>query len=207
MKPYKILYRESKATDVDWVQVPHAYISHYLWETNGYQPPAFGQLAWSSKALLVHLWCGEQHPLVTYHQWNQPIYEDSCLEFFVNLTPCNGSSFFNFEMNAEGVLLAEFGNAGQPRTSLLEKEWKGRMAISAFVNSLGGWEITYELPWELLRRYQPDFSPQPEWVITGNFFKCGNSTAFPHYGAWNPIDLPDINFHRPEFFVPCIFVK
>ena len=36
--------------------------------------------------------------------------------------------------------------------------------------------------------------------IRANFYKCGDETETPHYGAWNFIDLPSPDFHRPEFF-------
>ena len=36
--------------------------------------------------------------------------------------------------------------------------------------------------------------------FTGNFYKCGDETEFPHYGMWSEAvsDTPD--FHRPECF-------
>ncbi len=37
-----------------------------------------------------------------------------------------------------------------------------------------------------------------------NFYKCGDETEFPHYGAWSLRDGgPD--FHRPEFFGSIVF--
>lgn len=206
MNRFFIPYIE-REDDVDWQSIAPAYISAYLWEGNGYRPPAFGQLAWSSRALLVRLWCGEQNPRCTFRQWNEPVYEDSCLEFFVNLSPSRVTSFFNFEANSGGTMLAGFGTAGPKRVALEETSWREKLSIRSSLSPGAGWEVTYRLPWELLKLYQPDFEPQAGWVATGNFFKCGNETALPHYGCWNPVDLPEVNFHRPEFFAPLIFVK
>jgi hypothetical protein len=36
--------------------------------------------------------------------------------------------------------------------------------------------------------------------MTGNFYKCGDLTACPHYGMWTPYALPAADFHRPELF-------
>lgn len=44
-----------------------------------------------------------------------------------------------------------------------------------------------------------DPSALPEKIF-GNFCKCADETAYPHYLTWNPIDLPQPNYHCPEFF-------
>ncbi|MDE6137165.1 MAG: hypothetical protein K2F97_06800, partial [Muribaculaceae bacterium] len=36
--------------------------------------------------------------------------------------------------------------------------------------------------------------------MRGNFYKCASATSQPHYLSWNPIDTPEPDFHRPEFF-------
>ncbi|MCK7480493.1 MAG: carbohydrate-binding family 9-like protein [Candidatus Moduliflexus flocculans] len=38
-----------------------------------------------------------------------------------------------------------------------------------------------------------------------NFYKCGDETEFPHYGAWSPVETPAPDFHRPEFFGEIVF--
>jgi hypothetical protein len=32
----------------------------------------------------------------------------------------------------------------------------------------------------------------------GNFYKCGNETSHPHWGAWSPVT--ELNFHLPASF-------
>ena len=39
----------------------------------------------------------------------------------------------------------------------------------------------------------------PEKIL-GNFYKCADETMNPHFVSWSPIDLPEPNFHCPEFF-------
>ena len=43
-----------------------------------------------------------------------------------------------------------------------------------------------------------DFSPGD--VLRGNFYKCGDDAAFPHYGMWSPVLTGEPDFHRPEYF-------
>ena len=37
-------------------------------------------------------------------------------------------------------------------------------------------------------------------AVRGNFYKCGDKTAHPHFVSWNPVGTPSPDFHRPEFF-------
>ena len=36
--------------------------------------------------------------------------------------------------------------------------------------------------------------------LRGNFYKCGDLTATPHWGSWNPVGTGAPDFHRPEYF-------
>ena len=38
------------------------------------------------------------------------------------------------------------------------------------------------------------------YTFRGNFYKCGDETAIPHYGMWNPVGTENADFHRPEYF-------
>ena len=40
----------------------------------------------------------------------------------------------------------------------------------------------------------------------GNFYKCGDGLPVPHFVSWAPIDTPNPDFHRPEFFDTICFV-
>jgi hypothetical protein len=42
-------------------------------------------------------------------------------------------------------------------------------------------------------------------TIRANFYKCGDSTAVPHYLSWSHIATETPDFHRPEFFGELYF--
>lgn len=46
---------------------------------------------------------------------------------------------------------------------------------------------------------------RPGQRAAGNFYKCGDETEFPHYGAWSPVRTLSPDFHRPEFFGTLVF--
>lgn len=74
---------------------------------------------------------------------------------------------------------------------------------AACARTAGGWDVTYELPFRLLRLFFPEFVPSG--TIRGNFYKCGDLTEQEHYLAWNPVDADHPDFHRPEFFGELLF--
>ena len=59
-----------------------------------------------------------------------------------------------------------------------------------------GWEITYQVPFEFIRRFFPEFSATSGTKMKGNFFKCGDLTVEEHYLCWNEITSDPVSFHR-----------
>jgi len=50
----------------------------------------------------------------------------------------------------------------------------------------------------LIRLYWPDFRFGGD--MAGNFYKCGDETASPHYLAWAPLSSAQPDFHRRQDF-------
>lgn len=67
----------------------------------------------------------------------------------------------------------------------------------------GHWALAYRVPPELFHKMYG--RPVPTGGRAANFYKCGDETEFPHYGAWSPVGTPSPDFHRPEFFGTLIF--
>ncbi len=115
----------------------------------------------------------------------------------------NGSQWeYNFEINALGKVLACAGPDRSHRTPRPEEEMKAiaRFASVSKVDTekegLQNWRVCIIIPFELIG-IDPENLPKK---IRANFYKCGDKTAHPHYVSWAPIDTPQPDFHRPEFF-------
>jgi hypothetical protein len=190
---YNILVKDS----VDFSDAPKAEIACYKW-TEGYTPYAFAQLIYvRDLGLALHMEAFEIDPKSVYTMYNQPVYTDSCLEFFVNCNP-DQPLYINFEMNANGAFL-----------SALRPGRKGKKPIH---------ELMSDLPAVMAKKFEDHWSVDAFFtlsqiktlfgkdtfetgdVLLGNFYKCGDETPIPHFGMWAPIDLEAPDFHRPEFF-------
>ena len=135
------------------------------------------------------------------------IWEDSCVEFFVQRK--DEKIYCNFEFNVHGVLLAakresrEFSEQlSQQLMSSIERFTTIRHYYKAD-QQLSDWTLYAEIPKEAFG-FSVDEKLSHQ-TIRANFYKCGDETNEPHFISWNPIDLPQPNFHVPEFFGELMF--
>jgi len=136
-------------------------------------------------------------------EFNSPVWEDSCVEFFIFL---EGDSFYyNFEINAIGTVL---GGHGPDRN---QREWLSPALLQQVETSpsLGRepfesidhpteWGVKVKIPIHVLE--YSGLSDLTGKRGTANFYKCGDKLKQPHFLSWNPVltDTPD--FHLPEYF-------
>ena len=190
-----------------WDRLPPLLIDHFLWLTNGYRPRVEARLCWSSRFLYVRFMVGEKRPPVRYTKFQDPVYKDSCVEFFVDMFPEKTLGYVNFEMNAAGTLLAAFGPDRDHRQPLWPEDLAGMSVQSderPWPDIGNAWSVAYRLPLELFRKlYGEDV--RSGLRAAANFYKCGDETEVPHYGAWSPVGTPAPDFHRPEFFGELVF--
>ena len=101
MRTYRIVCCESP----DWPTIEKAPIDCYPWGGD-YRPRAYGQCAFlPGRGLAVRLTAWEREPKAVYTANGDPVYKDSCLEFFASFD-AHSQKYMNFEMNANGAYLA-----------------------------------------------------------------------------------------------------
>lgn len=201
-KVYKVtcLAPQTDPQEIDWSAVPAAAIDTYKWLDGGCEPAAYGQLVFiPGKAFVVRMHCAETDPKRIYREYNEPVYTDSCLEFFAAWVAGDGR-YVNMEMNALGTLLSCIGEGRGARKPVMDAA--GTIPAVTGTLSADGWTVVGVIPVDFLSKLYgvaPD-TFAPGYTFRGNFYKCGDDTPIPHYGMWNPVDLPSPDFHRPEFF-------
>ena len=194
-------YRIQKVTgEPDWDKIEKAPLDQRLWRPCE-AISAYAQLAYDESRLYVHLHAEEaQIRAENSGVLDQPC-QDSCLEFFLSAA-AQDVRYINIELNPKLCLYFGFGTGnGDLMRILLPDGAKTLHAGSE--RTANGWDVTYELPFKLLRLFFPDFAPHGK--IRGNFYKCGDLTAQEHYLAWNRVDAERPNFHLPEYFGELIF--
>ena len=199
MKTYTIVKKQG---DLDWSKVPVATLEPIVQEGLSLDIEASAQLCYDDENLYVHL-SAKENPIRAEHTGPlDSVCEDSCLEFF--FSPMYGDDrYFNIEYNPNGCvylgfaenlqklirLVPEFGIPFDPKVEMTED----------------GWNITYHIPYEFVRRFYPEFNPTSGTKMRGNFYKCADLSPKVHYLWWNPMSLEPLSYHKPKEFGEFIF--
>ena len=180
----------------DWKYANIAQVDCFPWDKDGYQPNTKARVMYSDEGLTVKMETDEKPLLSRFTENNDPVYTDSCMEFFFK--PNQGNpSYFNFEFNPNGTLLLGFGT-GRGNTTRQNFD-SSIFEIESIIDNI--WQLKFFIPFSFVSKYIDGFSNK----FSGNFYKCGDETVHPHWGCWNKIETAEPDFHRPEFFGELIF--
>lgn len=155
----------------------------------------------ASETHLVALYDVSGNDLVArYGNDHGNVWEDSCVELFVEAH--DGSFYTNVEVNCIGTALASSRRGRECDVRMFSAEEmariirKGSLPHQTFEQQSGihHWKMAVAVPFDLL-----GFKKRPE-EIRANFYNCADATDHPHFIAWSPIDAPNPDFHRPDFF-------
>lgn len=185
------------------------HINHYQWETNGYAPRVDVRIAYATDGLHLMYHVDESDPLVRFTQMNEDVYKDSCVEFFVQPDPEHDTNYFNFEFNAAGTLLLGYGT-GRDRVRIRDVDpslfqIRTQTGLTGSFSPNPYWELQCFIPFHFMKERFPNFKASSGSVLKGNFYKCGDETAKPHFGSWSPVRCESPDFHRSDFFGELVF--
>ncbi len=166
-----------------------------------YTPDCNGSIARTASHLAVMFHVRGLDLRATQIEDNGRSWEDSCCEFFVT-DPYDGT-YYNFELTCIGSLLSS-KRKSRLDSVLREKEDVARVIRHSSLaheeteisDRIFSWTVAMLIPYDLIG-IDKDNVPVS---VRGNFYKCGDLTAHPHFLSWNPIGTPKPDFHRPEYF-------
>lgn len=179
-------------------------IDYAPWKDGAKLPRAAFSIAHNVEAILLKYYVTEQQIKATYHEFNDPVYEDSCVEFFISFN--DEPEYYNLEFNCAGTARVQFGPGKTERTFICTKRLEAiRYMVSIRNESAAGisWELTLYLPKELFT-FHPNLQLE-QTPVRLNFYKCGDALAEPHFLCWSNIIADKPEFHLPAFFKEAIF--
>ncbi len=172
------------------------------WEKDfPYHPLTAFSIAHSGTHIYIDFFVRCNYLRAVNYKNNSDVYQDSCVEFFV--APKGDTPYWNFEFNCIGTIHAA-RRFDRHNGELLSDDDLARVrrlpscGTRPFeeVEGLFSWNLVVAIPLDLIGL---EYTGQPI-AIKGNFYKCADATSHPHYLSWSPIDTPQPDFHRPEFF-------
>ena len=187
------------AESVNWNDIPAASIDNFFWY-EGHTPETTAKLVFVEDfGFILRMTCAETNPKAVYTQYNEPVYTDSCMEFFCDYL--GDGRYINMEMNSLGTLLSCIGADRNARTPVADYTDGKLFDVKGEVCE-GYWQVTATIPTSLLCKILGvDSIPFGKgYTLRGNFYKCGDGTEVVHFGMWNPVRTEKPDFHRPEYF-------
>ncbi len=185
-------------------EIPKIPIDELNWPEFPYCPSVSVQATHNNRSIWLRFHVKEKHISCKFREVNDPVYRDSCVEFFISFA---GDHYYNFEFNCLGTPYAAFGPANLALRNKLPAESLRNLYRSAELQQDGdafSWSLNVEIPSALLNTSYTSEGLSGR-SARANFFKCGDDLPEPHYLSWNPIAAPSPNFHRPDFFGTLFF--
>lgn len=178
---------------------PAFSVDQFNWG-GSYRPVTTGRLGYiPGSGFLLEMECQETDPCRTYQNANDPVYLDSALEAFFCFTPDQPDPcYLNFEMNANGAMLACYGESRQNRIPLSEELRKDVLCRAQIDEQ--SWHIRLTLPLSVIAAVYPGLTPGAGSTFTCNFYKIKESEGQTHFASFAPIPVPEPNFHLPAYF-------
>ena len=189
--------------------IPSIAVDKANWEAFPYAPEVSLKMAHDSEKLYLKFYVTEAHILAQHSKPNTATHRDSCVEFFID--PDQSGSYYNFEFNCIGATHLAYGSDRYKRKFIDPQKIKNELFTESSLGTQTFKEKSGYFKWEMVIAIPSSiFVHHPNLTFNNlhskaNFFKCGDDTTNPHYLSWNPINTPNPDFHRPEFFGNIVF--
>lgn len=180
-----------------------------LWGTKKI-PETFGYLGYvPGEGFYLKMVCVEKDPLRTYIADQDPVYQDSAMEAFLQFESArereDSPLYMNFEVNANGALLAGYGTSRIYR-SYFSKEDLEEIGCRAAIED-DRWNFTLKIPQGILEGVYGPIHLEEGSKFRCNFYKICETASNEHYASYSPVLSEIPSFHLPEFFASAKLVK
>jgi hypothetical protein len=185
--------------------LPRQAIGYAPWAEERPQVEASFSIAHGQDYIYLKYYVQEAAIRAEHLNINDPVYEDSCVEFFVAFD--DDAAYYNLEFNCIGTCLGQYGTAKIGRTFLPPALLSRIRHQTQIKNSVGGqiyWELTLCIPTGVFNRHEG--LELAKHRIRVNFYKCGDKLPVPHYLSWNNIAAAGPEFHLIDFFREIAFL-
>ena len=206
---------EAQWSDPVWELAETLEIQHFRPESSDHHPRTAARLLYDARGIHGIFRVQDRYVRCLGTQYHDPVWQDSCVEFFAQPKPDRG--YFNFEFNCGAAFLcchitnpertpegfkefvkvpADLGPMIQARSSLPQR-------IDPELAEPVVWTLGFFIPFTLFEHYLGPLGAARGQVWRGNFFKCAEHNSHPHWASWSPVD--EFNFHRPNCFGTMLF--
>jgi hypothetical protein len=199
-----------------WKRADTAIIKHFHPRSSEHRPDARARVLYSVEGLHLLFRVHDRYVRAIATEYQGKVWEDACVEFFVQPRPDKG--YFNFEMNCGGTLLLGYAESERQSADGKRKSvrvpWEVGSRIEVYHSMPKTvdpespdpveWRVEYFVPFTILEHYVGALGPLAGRQWRGNFYKCAENNSHPHWAAWSPVGEM-LNFHQPDKFGDIVF--
>jgi hypothetical protein len=199
-----------------WEPAETILLGHFHPRSSLHRPVATAKMMHDNQNVYVAFKVHDQFVRCVHDRYQSSVYQDSCVEFFVE--PSADAGYFNFEVNCGGAMLLYYIEDPAPAPQALFRkfcqvpaELGQQVRIRSSLPSRVEPEIADPVTWTVQIAvpravFEAFLGPVGDWsgkLWRGNFFKCGDLTSHPHWASWSPIG-EELRFHDPRRFAPIL---
>lgn len=182
------------------------YVDKLLWGTK-HIPKTCAYIGFvQGDAFYVKMVCEESNPLRNYTKQKDPVYRDSAMEVFLLFNSererMEQPVYLNFEANANGALIASYGEERLYRSYFTNAEYR-EFDCKAEIKE-DRWSFALRIPVTVLERIYGPLNLGEGSVFECNFYKISETKEIEHYASYSPIQSRVPSFHVPEFFAEAV---
>jgi hypothetical protein len=186
---------EHPISNQNWVEAPDVHVNF--------------SIRHDSNSIYLYYQVEEPEVRAVNTKFNSPVWEDSCVEFFLAFGGDDG--YYNLEINAIGTILGAFGMDRNKRfhladsllsqietTPSLERKPIENLERRTF------WSMQLIIPIRVF--HFTNIKTLSGVDAHANFYKCGDKLKKPHYLSWKPVLTSTPDFHSPGYFGQIYFL-
>jgi hypothetical protein len=191
-----------------WEKVKPADITNYMGEIPVFKPVVQVKMMYDEENLYVIFSVKDRYVRCITKDYNGPVWEDSCVEFFFSPDIHFPERYFNLEINCGGTPLMQYNIVPRKEMTKLAfdeiKMIKTAHSLPQIVDpeikDQVTWTVEYSIPVKMLEKHSQVTYPKPGVEWRANFYKIAMNNSNPHYITWSPVFNDKPNFHLPQFF-------
>ena len=200
----------------DWSGIPSVNVALFHPGSSDHRPIVNARLVYDAQNIHGIFRVKDRFVVCRHTAYQDPVCQDSCVEFFVQPKPDKG--YFNFEFNCGGALLLYYiedntpvqtpdGTKGFRRSVKVPWELGSQVRIAHSQPQVVDpeeecpttWTIEFQIPILLFETYCGALGDPHGQTWRANFYKCADNSSHPHWASWSPIGEL-LSFHQPAVF-------
>lgn len=196
-----------------WQGIEALTLNYHMGDKPDHFPEVQAKIAYDDRNIYLIWQVKDRYVKAVASKHQDPVFQDSCVEFFFTPGASTEQGYFNLEMNCGGTMLfKQRSGTDQPFVEITNRDLKKIQVAHSMprrvpqeITEEVTWYVEYALPFSMLANYYQLEAPEPGAIWRANLYKCADKSSHPHWLTWSPVDFPKPKFHLPQFFGKLVF--